>query len=598
MGNQRIDYNHVLAYIIAENNAIGPTTSLTLRTLDNPSPNDTNAIWLAPNGSDAAAGTQAAPVLTLETAIDKLQAGAPTVTTIHIFRNGYVGDLEFTATDDHYNADKIPINSIIQVELGEIAYITFSSSGQWDFQNAGKLNGLEIEISNTVAVGEYAIIGVSEIKWFRIFGTENVSIDRFMNLELGTGGSGNVFCKQSIIDGSNGTTQAPINVFEASSTPDILIENSIIISTAIACMTIGSIAPNSVLVEHCTMKGVNRGLDLAIPNITAKNNIFDGIPNPISKTTSGTTVFQYNLVSRANYSLQLESGETTTDNNNISGIIPLFFDSANKDFRLMDQRRTAPNSNELFSFTSAAVYNTDLVQTPSDDSKDLGPYDVSYSLTTDTWEEFEVENEFWNAQVNIDHVFVNYQPFEDIRGNHRRSFDGIRRRIAFKMVGNNFTGTEDSYKLRDLLRSEGSKRWYPIGNDGMFTDPSGTVTVNSDGDFETTLSVITNLIPNSFEGFVCEVSSGASTYYLRIKEHSSGSLVLEDHRENQSGMGSGIWDLTCLYLPVEIDQQQASQVFECWDPKENPLMITPSGSLEHWEGHIRELVVKETEEDE
>src|SRR6185369_13132136 len=60
----RCDYNHVKTYSITENNAVGPTTSLTLRTLDNPTPDDTNAIWLAMNGNDSNPGTQAQPVLT------------------------------------------------------------------------------------------------------------------------------------------------------------------------------------------------------------------------------------------------------------------------------------------------------------------------------------------------------------------------------------------------------------------------------------------------------------------------------------------------------------------------------------------------------
>ena len=97
---------------------MGPTTSTTLRTLKNTSPDDTNTIWLAKNGNDANPGTQASPVLTFQQAVSLL-GGAKT--TIQMFRNGYTGNLiweeDFTGLPN--SRIVLPDGTILQAELGE-----------------------------------------------------------------------------------------------------------------------------------------------------------------------------------------------------------------------------------------------------------------------------------------------------------------------------------------------------------------------------------------------------------------------------------------------------------------------------------------------
>ena len=112
------EHNFTETFTTTVTRAVGPTTLTGARgTLPEPTPTDANAIFLAPNGDDGDAGTEAAPKLTVAGAVAALTPGKPTV---HIFRNGFVGDLEFTLTASL----SVPTSRNIQVEEGERAKIT------------------------------------------------------------------------------------------------------------------------------------------------------------------------------------------------------------------------------------------------------------------------------------------------------------------------------------------------------------------------------------------------------------------------------------------------------------------------------------------
>jgi hypothetical protein len=278
----------------------------------------------------------------------------------------------------------------------------------------------------------------------------------------------------------------------------------------------------------------------------------------------------------------------------------------------MDERRAAPNSGLQFNFTSKGVYNTDINQTPSDDSRDLGPYDVSYSLNTDSWDSLAFENEDWNEALALNFHLINYQTFTDYRGNFRKTFNGNwgKRELRFAMNSLNFHGTRDSADLLDLMSARGAKRFYPFGTVGIFNS-SGTLTANAGGDWNAALSSISDLKKNFYRGFIATLTSGAATFELQITENASGSLTLDDHRGTQSTFTSGSYNIICSYLPVEVDLAVIPMKFDNWDPQTNPFYpeydpsaiagyesVTDVTEPQHWEGHIRTLILRETEEDE
>jgi hypothetical protein len=478
MGNQRIDYNHEKTYTITLNNAVGPTTSLTLRTLDNASPNDTNAIWLAMNGSDAAAGTQAAPVLTLEKAIDLLQAGSPTKTTIHIFRNSYVGDLEFSITDEH-TTDTIP-SMILQVELGEIATINLEQSSNYISSTGSvKLNGLYLIEKTDRSSPGYVFYTTDDIyltncHLYNSVVTNDIKFYFYAN--------GDFIVSNSILNGEDQSN----SIGGYSDSGVLTITNSIFMNFSNYVIDLNNNVNNSI--DHCIFYNNNYLLNASdsTAKCTLGNSIFykntSGVK--LASATLPTITFTYSLYDIIpNYYFSSDLGSVSTDSNTIVGVEPLFFDETNEDFRLMDERRTAPNSTEHFLFTSQAVYNTDLGQTPSDDSRDLGPYNVSYSLDTNTWASHEFDNTYFNDRVAIERELRNYQSFIDYRGNFRRTYNGGwgKRTIRLpKAVLTSFEGTEESFDLSAMIETRGAKRWYPFGTDGLWSS-SGALTQNSDG---------------------------------------------------------------------------------------------------------------------
>ena len=103
-------------YNIIRDNAVGPTTSTTLRTVT--AHNDTNCIYVAPNGANSNPGTQALPKLTIQAGIDQALGDGKSIVTV--IRNGYVGEMIFQE-----QIKLVADSMIIQVELGEIATIKY-----------------------------------------------------------------------------------------------------------------------------------------------------------------------------------------------------------------------------------------------------------------------------------------------------------------------------------------------------------------------------------------------------------------------------------------------------------------------------------------
>lgn len=626
MGNQRIDFHHVKEYAIQENNAVGPTTSLTLRTLDNTTPTNLNAVFLAMPGTtgasdagangSAATGTSTAPVQTLEKAIDVSQA-QPLRNTIQIIRNGFVGPLTFNLTDDH-TASALTTGTIIQAALGEMADINIQGLG-FLFGVAIKSNGINYIVKpRTAGTDGRCFISSNTGSNRPKFSWCKWSLHSSMYGETVTGGfmvmtNGDLI--NNIFDLTNsGTTifSQPIDL-RYTTTGTFDIKNNLIynfqgrnISGAPSAFSFNVSALFTCNFTHNTFFSNNGLFTLNLSSAPAgfnflnKNSIFadNSVMFPFVVLGTSTISIQTSLLSNSVLpSYVLESG-------NFIGFDPLFFNRASNDFRLQDKRRKPSGSTEYFGFSSKGVYDLAIPQIPGDDTKDLGVYDVSYSLTQDDWESVEWDNEFWNDKLQVDFQLINYAGFTDLRGNYHRAFDAVRRKINFGMVSNNWTGTEKSYEMNRVIMASGVKRFYPNGDDGLFDDSGRTMTINSDGTGLITANTTPLLQPDSLNGFICFLTNNDHDYYLRIKSHykdnTNNYLILEDHRRNQAPLASGTFDIRCLYLPIEVDQETTTMIFENWDPQNNPFMIPNQlcNQAVHWEGHIRQFVVRECEDDE
>lgn len=100
-----------------EGNAVGPTTSTSLRTVT--AHNDSTSYYIAMNGNDTTgAGTQASPWRTLAKCVTMASKSIYTA-----IRNGYVGDMIFDAPTESGYSMAFPSGTTVQVELGQVAYI-------------------------------------------------------------------------------------------------------------------------------------------------------------------------------------------------------------------------------------------------------------------------------------------------------------------------------------------------------------------------------------------------------------------------------------------------------------------------------------------
>jgi sugar lactone lactonase YvrE len=144
----RLDYDYQKTYTTTIIRAVGITTLTGKRgTLPQPSPSDANSIWMATNGTGGGTGTQADPVNDLSVA-NGLLGGAKT--TIHIFRNGAIGDLSFTET----NSVVLLSTHNIQVEEGEKADIDLTTFGAGlSLSGSNTINGIKFQTTDTGAAG-------------------------------------------------------------------------------------------------------------------------------------------------------------------------------------------------------------------------------------------------------------------------------------------------------------------------------------------------------------------------------------------------------------------------------------------------------------
>lgn len=599
----RIDFNHVQQWLLTQNNAVGPTTSLTLRTLDNPAPTNANTIFLAMNGNDANPGTLALPVRTLEHAITLLIAGSPVFTTIHIFRNGFVGILDFITTATH----SFPSTSIIQVELGEIATIEFNSSAFW-INTSGSItyiNGLLLNINNTnvgttnTTLLMLAYISWCQFNWNRNWNGDPTDTPSFFLREPS-------IVKNSIFIDIHNTGQNTQGMIQSAGNPGVgngnIFHDCLFVGNGFTALAISTYSDY----RHCTFANISSIVRNNVPNSnTFEDCIIFQTVNFI--TNFGVSAnFNSNTLKNCFFDMKpILSGYTNIIFNpsNQIGSSPLFFDPVNQDFRLMDERRVAPNSVENFTVNSKAVYWPEIGQVPGDDTRDLGPFDVSYTLITDTWLPFYFDPNFWSDPAEYILNLINNQKFNDIRGNFHRVFDAPKRTINLKMLANNFMGTIKSYEMQDLFSSQGSKKWFPRGDMGIYSAKSCIITSLPDGTFLCDIPIISlqgrKLNRNQSRGWIFTLTQDyVNFFYLQVVSNDWFSAVLRDHRGNQALFTPGIWDIYCNYLPVDFDGDNMLMKFQFFITDQNPLRgdVYPPNT-KATEGNVFALTMQENEDD-
>jgi len=515
--------------------AIGPTTLTGARgTLPQPTPTDLNAVWLAPNGNNANAGTQAAPKLTLQdsggTGAVNTLGGAKT--TIQIFRNGYVGEMVFTVT-----AGSISLTTNnLQVEEGETAIIRNLdvSTDRNITVSTGKINGLYADglqfISTNVGTIDncYGYSGTVSGTVGGCYLAPSAAITATANRCAG------YLQYQPSVTG----TTANFNNCIALRTVGAAITNYVasVVSAALASLTLNF--------NRCIFWNTLSGQTTHVLNIATTGNIglavtftscfINGASYLIEKTgTSITTLTltQNYCVNKTTAESITSGGTLTVSSSTITNALspatpPLFIDSA---AFLADQ--IASLYGLSLQAVGKATFNGEgkfFINSPLIDAGlagvDIGPFTEATSAFPPEYTE-ETDIEWPAAGYTQTNRMINPINIDDVRGNRHTGYDAIHRVYEFTFGGGGkYASNEDMRKLIFLLMDNGSMEFYERGYDpgdpdqsNLFRDPNTDAVDSTTGIF-TEISLISGssgevevvfdsglddpyLIPGNWRGF-------------------------------------------------------------------------------------------------
>lgn len=589
-------YDYQRQYTTTITRAVGPTTLVGARgTLPQPAPDDTNAVWLAPNGSDAGAngaagtGTQSAPVLTLAKAIavTTAQASRP---TIHIFRNGYVGDLIFVETVDSV----LPASRNVQSAEGEIGIIEYQNASRFILNSGCRLNGIEVRNTPTsgtsITVMGHGGASVSDVRISncRIKSQSTVFSISFTPITtdsvfeythfLGNGNEIN-FPNSASVDINNCIFQRFSNAFDfifpAIFTSQTINTHAFDISRTLFIGYQGGVNPvlavtaNGQNVANSVMYVLLSFATTSAPGVVINFRgcafldtdysvgIIDGAV-PADPFVSINYFYSYDLASNGIYALWNNNPASTNANFTLTNTSPIdpqlpamFVDFqggvTDKDvqlFRLQALGKSAPDGAGRYFIDSPLI---DAYDTGSG-LEDVNPWDETTTFVSDSFGQTLIVD--WPpASVVISNQVRNPVSLTDVKGNLHIDHDAFRRSFQFQYGDNIHLSNLLFRKLDHMLQDKGVKKFYPLGEGANLYTDGGAVTLPAtfssvDNSIEPTASDV--MAPNWWRGFW--VTMGANEYY--IESNDSEKIYLAD----KLGLGfpsDGIHDFSIQYTLVQ-----------------------------------------------
>jgi hypothetical protein len=463
--------------------AVGPTTLVGAREpLPQPTPTDANAIWLAKNGNDANAGTMALPKVTVAGAIAALTAGKPTV---HIFRNGYVGDLLF---NNGTTTIILPVSRWLQVELGEIATIQAPTTTVATLHLMGfcQINGIRIE-SNSTGIACFG--SLNRIENCDVNSTTTNVAFAVINLTNDT-----IF-RRNIVSGmvSLLTTSAPIASLTFVGSIFRGITNPLNPNSLPSWFQMSTISNNATItINNCIVFGCS-SLVYRLPSTSSYLFHFTSchifavdtlLADDLVLAPAFTAEFRYSLRGYVNNYRIIASGAaavypssyTLLITNDIpQGTSPVYTDqragSEGDPEGLRLQWKGKATSLGGRYFLDSPLIGAGL------GGVDVNPW-VENTIFTGTSFAPPVPV-IWPPSGYKPVVAKPQNPIEqrDVRGGPHGSFDRILREWELSWGdGSNYANNMDLWRWIQLLNDTGAKRWYPRGiGQSIFTDPIGTI---------------------------------------------------------------------------------------------------------------------------
>ena len=592
-----IEFEHAFTRLFTTTitRAVGPTTETGARgTLPEPAPSDSNVIFLAPNGDDGDAGTEAAPKLTVAGANAALTGSLP---VIHAFRNGFVGEIIFTLTGNV----TLAADRHMQVEEGEIAKVDadthlfalgnngilngihFTSDQDTQYFSAG-LTGGEIDncifestiepsllgstpalLATNVAISHtifshphiclhYDLLGDATLDNC-VFLTPNNSETAFLDASGYTDSGVGVFLGQNLLgpshtitlnrcmfvnnkfafsdglEGAGGNAQpTPGNIFNLNGCAFVNCEHVGLINEVLTHFL-------TVNLDFCftPISGVKYG-------VTSANPLTDSLPPDFTSTE--TNAIDPDL-----------SPQYTDIDAGIAGDV--------EGLRLQARGKTTAAGGKYF-LSSPLI---DAFTTPDPD-EDVNAWDESTVLTSEDFT--DLKTIVWDpAGYKIIRTFVNPVSVTDINGNIHAAFDSVRRIIEFSFgEGDIYSNNNDRRKLIKLVSDTGTQRLYPRGIQGTLfyvSDPAQPDAV--EGVFDATAltfapSTFTGfpLIDDNWAGFWIIIDDGGTDKHFLIDSNNASQFTLIN-KLSETLPSSGTLPFKIQYITVkpEISDIEAVQ---------------------------------------
>jgi hypothetical protein len=541
--------------------AVGPHTTTSLRgSLPESAPDDTNAIWVAPNGDDGTGtGTQANPLLTIAGGIGKLSAGKP---VINVFNNSAGGTTVITDT----TALSLPADRHIQANPGEVAILDFEDSLTVGGDNL--LNGVTMRANAAFSpsgTGSLLILSTSSALTM-----ENCILDVVAVTDpVATFNDG-------IMNANAGGLSASTinyNLFRSGGGPCIVA-----VFTVLGSETVD----NNVFIGPAFLETDQPALDYrrthgSVETWTLDRNLFinwdfifrDSLPQTVEanqnilelkgcalencnyiseevlKATAGTNYYKVTAdycrlaITKGNVKTfstgtPLGTAQTTVVISNPISTVnpPLYVDFANvtssadpEDIRLQAKGKATPSGNGRYLLDSPLIdaYDT------GGGLEDVNPWDESTVFVDFTWDKSLTLN-FPASQYEENLVLVGMQTNEDLLGNSLSDYNGAKFEFTFNFGGGNrYSNTNDLRRLMQLLLDNGSIQFYPQGTTGsLFSDAvAGTLDASASTFAPTIVTGIPMIFP-TWKDWILEINDAGTPKKYLISTHDDTTFTLVD----------------------------------------------------------------------
>jgi hypothetical protein len=569
-----VDYDYSEVYTTTVTRAVGPTTLTGARgTLPQPAPDDTNSVWVAMNGSDANAGTQASPKLTIAGASGAISALGGAKTNIHIFRNGIVGALSIAVG----GTTQLPDNDTLQVEDGETCLLT----GQTLFVGSNtNVNGVELDAGFGIqqSTGETgAQINNCKVPLLSTASSTTASITANYSVIKrivfsAVGGTSQTYTINAtnciLVLSPSGGDRTPIQ-FTGTSNANTYTANvtrCLTYSSFVTGIGLEYFAGSLLLFSESRASGSASTLNLNIASSAISTNGYTVVG---ANTTGSTVVNTVNIV--ADYSViavpsaftqtddtELPITQTWTVNQTYTNALPAatpFLLVAPISYGIYSDAGTARL--QAIGKTTPDGLGTYFINSPLVDAGisgvDVNPWDETISGPVRTYNKQMTLNTYPQA-LQVPDELTGAVEVANLNGGSERDYDGVQQKWMLDWNKDNCPTQIVVKQLKALQRDRGTQKWYlgDLAGDFGFSDvaSSGTVAgIDSDRFTVTLIAPEVDLVENNWANkwMVFDMGSAPAEEFWIESNDNSDELILVD----KLGIGipaNGVYNISVPYL--------------------------------------------------